>query len=327
MGDTYRFAVASDVHYACDIEKARGNDYEQRTIANPLLRVFVHYYRRFFWARDPFARNYLLDDFIAATDVDHAVICGDLTCDTGFVGASDLAAFQSADECLKKLRARFRHGVDVIYGDHDLGKVTFFGGAGGMRLDSLDIMRNRLGCPEFWTRNIGDYVLIGVSSSLVAFPSFEAEALPDERERWTALRAEHIAAISQAFEGLPARAKVILFCHDPTALPYLHEVPSVRARLPQIECTFIGHLHSRLILAKSRLLAGMPTIRFLGHTVAKLSKALGRARLWKPFNVILCPALAGIELLKDGGFCEVELDPSGSAPLRVITRRLPRRNG
>jgi hypothetical protein len=94
--------------------------------------------------------------------------------------------------------------------------------------------------------------------------------------------------------------------------------------LPQIEQTIIGHLHSNLVLWKSRWLAGMPPIRFLGHTVLRMSTALSEARLWRPFYVRLCPALAGIELLKDGGYWTVELDPEARQPARFRFHRLHR---
>ena len=58
----------------------------------------------------------------------------------------------------------------------------------------------------------------------------------------------------------------------------------------------------------------MPPIRFLGHTVQRMSTALNEARYWRPFHVRLCPALAGIELLKDGGYCTLELDPEARQP-------------
>jgi hypothetical protein len=40
--------------------------------------------------------------------------------------------------------------------------------------------------------------------------------------------------------------------------------------------------------------------------------------------VRLCPSLAGIELLKDGGYLTAELDPEARSPLRVHRHRLPR---
>jgi hypothetical protein len=116
----------------------------------------------------------------------------------------------------------------------------------------------------------------------------------------------------------------LLFCHDPTALPFLWREEAVRRRLPQIEQTIVGHLHSNLILWKARLLAGMPSIRFLGHSVKRMSMALREARYWKPFRVRLCPALAGIELLKDGGFLTAELDADAHCPARFQFHRLGR---
>ncbi len=117
---------------------------------------------------------------------------------------------------------------------------------------------------------------------------------------------------------------MLLFCHDPTALPFLWREEAVRARLPQVEQTIVGHLHSNLVLWKSRLLAGMPAIGFLGHTVKRLSYALNEARHWRPFHVRLCPALAGIELLKDGGYYAAELDPEARRPARFEFHRMPR---
>jgi hypothetical protein len=68
----------------------------------------------------------------------------------------------------------------------------------------------------------------------------------------------------------------------------------------------------------------MPPIRFLGHTVQHLSTALSEARLWRPFNVRLCPALAGIELLKDGGYLTAQLDPEARQPACFRFHRLHR---
>ena len=185
-----------------------------------------------------------------------------------------------------------------------------------MRLASWRRAREELGLDPFWQLEIGSYVLLGFVSSLVALPVFEADMLPAERPEWERLRAEHLAEIRRAFDALQPGQRVLLFCHDPTALPFLWREESVRARLPQIEQTIIGHLHSNLVLWKSRLLAGMPPIRFLGHTVQRLSTALSEARHWRPFHVRLCPALAGIELLKDGGYCTLELDPEARQPAR-----------
>ena len=166
----------------------------------------------------------------------------------------------------------------------------------------------------FWKFELGDYVLMGVTSSLLAFPVYESEALPAEQSHWKALRGAHLAEIRQAFEGLHPDQHVLLFCHDPTALPFLWRDPSVRGRLPQLEHTIIGHLHSNFLFRNSRLLAGMPTIRFLGNSIRRMSHALNEARCWRDFKARLCPSMAGIELLKDGGYYELFISEDASGP-------------
>jgi hypothetical protein len=163
---------------------------------------------------------------------------------------------------------------------------------------------------------MGRYVLMGIASSLVALPVYAAETLTGERPAWHQLREIHLAEIRRAFAALRPEQLVLLFCHDPTALPFLGRDDTVRAKLPQIAQTIIGHLHSRMIFRTARWLAGMPVIRFLGHTPRRLSAALNEARHWRPFNVRLCPSLAGTELLKDGGYCSLELDLEGREPPR-----------
>jgi hypothetical protein len=71
------------------------------------------------------------------------------------------------------------------------------------------------------------------------------------------------------------------------------------------------------------MLAGMPEIRFLGHTARRMSGALRDARYWELFRVRLCPALAGIELLKDGGFITVQLDSEARQPARFQFHSAP----
>jgi len=227
---------------------------------------------------------------------------------------ADEAAFQSASECLGKLRREFGPKLRTVFGDHELGKLSFVGGHGGMRLASWHRAREELGLEPFWRLDLGRYVLLGVVSSLIALPIFEPDTLREEWEQWQQLRAEHLSQIRRAFATLRPEQRVILFCHDPSALPFLLEEEAISSKLSQIEQTIIGHLHSKLILWKSRLLAGMPKISFLGHTAKRMSTALGQARLWPRFRVRLCPALAGIELLKDGGYLSAELELQGKKP-------------
>jgi hypothetical protein len=162
-----------------------------------------------------------------------------------------------------------------------------------------------------------------MTSSLLAFPVFEPEALPAERADWWALRAQHLAEIRGWFDSVSSGERLLLFLHDPTAMPYLAELREVRARLPQVEMTIIGHLHSPWVLWKSRVLAGMPSIPFLGNTVRRLSQALRRAGDWEPFRVRLCPSLAGIQLLRVGGYLELTSGSEARDPLILRTHRLP----
>jgi hypothetical protein len=72
------------------------------------------------------------------------------------------------------------------------------------------------------------------------------------------------------------------------------------------------------------MLSGLPRISFLGPTIRRMSGALREASAWKPFRVRLCPALAGIQLERGGGWCSLEVDPSGETPLILQTHRLRR---
>src|SRR5216683_3081555 len=101
MGRTYQIAIVSDIHYAGAAEQARGNDYEYRAIANPLLRLAVRAYRRFIWMRYPLKQGHLLGEFLArAGSPDFVVANGDFSCNSAFIGVSDDAACLSALECL-----------------------------------------------------------------------------------------------------------------------------------------------------------------------------------------------------------------------------------
>jgi hypothetical protein len=314
---TCTLGILSDIHYAAAAEQARGRDYELREIRTPLRRAFTRFYRHYVWLREPLRKGHLLDQFLERSgDFAYVIANGDYSCNSAFLGLSDDAACQSACECLSKLRNKFGAKLYATFGDHELGKLTMFGDNGGMRLASWRRAREEAGLEPFWRLEIGRYVVMGFVSTLVALPVFEPDMLPAERPEWERLRAEHLAEIRRAFEALQPSQRVLLFCHDPTALPFLWREQSIRAKLPQIEQTTIGHLHSNLVLWKSRLLAGMPRIRFLGHTAERLSTALSEARYWRPFHVRLCPALAGIELLKDGGYCTLEIDPEARQPAR-----------
>ena len=319
-------AVLSDVHYAAAGEQARGNDYELRSISHPLLRLLARIFRHIIWMRAPLNQGPQLVRFLQTIGpVDYVVANGDFSCDSGFVGVSDPATLQSAQECLGKLRARFGDRIHFTIGDHELGKLTLIGGRGGMRLASWVGSTKVLGLKPFWQLTVGNYLLLGVASPLIALPANQPDTLPEEWADWSKLRAEHLAEIRATFDALKPEQRVLLFCHDPTALPFLWQEESVRSRLPQIEQTIIGHLHTRLILWKSRVLSGIPPVRFLGNSVRKFTSALHSAHHWWPFKVRLCPALSGIELLNDGGYYTIELDPTAKQPARFVFHPLPRK--
>jgi hypothetical protein len=318
-------AILSDIHHAGPIERDRGEDHEFRNITNPLLRTVARAYRHLIWMRHPLDQGRQLDRFLAEIGpVDYVVANGDYACDTAFGGASNPGSFQSIQECLDKLRAKFGDRIHFTFGDHELGKLTLFGGKGGMQLESWRCATRRLGLQPFWKLAIGRYLLIGVASPLIALPANQADVPAAEWPDWQPLREAHLAEIRSTFDALQPDQRVILFCHDPTALPFLWDEESVRRRLPQVEQTIIGHLHTPLILWKSRALSGIPPIRFLGRSVNRFTSALNKASRWWPFQVRLCPALSGIELLNDGGYYTVKLDPTASLPARFTFHPLPR---
>ena len=324
MEDRAAILIVSDIHYASDLEKERV-DYECAVIQNPFLRGLIRFYRYFIWLRDPFAHNHLLERVLNPPFAPDLVVAnGDYSCDSAFIGVADPASMKSALECLGQLRARYSPNLRATFGDHELGKISMVGNCGGLRLQSWTVSREELALEPFWTHRIGKYVLMGITSSLVALPVYQKEALPEEVEQWRDLRAEHIAQINAAFENLASDDRVILFSHDPTALPFLYQERPVWGRLDQIERTILGHLHTRLLIWQSRMLAGIPPIRGFGAAIARMSSALHQAKKWKPFNVLLCPSLAGIELFQRGGFYEMRLDPTGQRPaefqLHVVDR-------
>lgn len=318
MNSVFTIGVISDIHYASAAEQERGNDYEIRAVGNPLLRLALRFYRHFIWLRQPLRQNHLLDKCIEAMGpVDLVVANGDYSCDSAFVGLSDNAACASAAECLGRLRARFGERFYAILGDHELGKLSLAGQCGGMRLASYRRAVDELRLRPFWTFDCGRYVLMGVVSSLIALPLFAGDILPAERAEWESLRAAHISEIRNAFDRLRPEQRLILFCHDPSALPFLWKEEAVRGKLGQVDLTVIGHLHSRLIYWKSGQLAGMPVIRFAGGSIQRMSSALSEARHWRPFKVKLCPSPAGIELLKDGGFLTVRLKHETNTKMEI----------
>lgn len=316
MAKRQRILILSDIHYAGEAERARGN-FEVAAIENPLIRAWVRAWMHFVWERRPAPQNRLLDRFLTeAGEADLVIANGDYSSDSGFVGVSDRAALESAEICLGKLRARYGACFHATIGDHEFGKNGLGMTGGGMRLKSLRLSRDALGLRPFWRVDLGRYSLLGVTSSLAALPIYEAETLPEERDQWRRLSRDHLAEIEEAFHALPSDRRVILFCHDPSALPFLHRLPGVREKLGRIEAAIVGHLHSNLIFQTAGLAAGFPPIPFLGGAIHRMSRGLNRARIWREFRTRFCPSLAGIHLLNDGGYYSAELNMEKDEPAR-----------
>jgi len=318
----HRLVILSDIHYASAAEQARGSDYETRAITSPGQRWLVRMWRRHLWLRDPFGHNHQLDRFLTECPAaDFVVANGDYSCDSAFIGVSDEAACASAAECLGKLRERFNSQLRTTIGDHEFGKRSMGSGAGGMKLASLYATRETLMLPTSWRMELGRHVIVGMTSSLAAVPSLAGDQSADEQADWQEEHQRHLTEVRELFRGINSTQRILLFCHDPTALPFLWEVEEIRRLAPQIERTIIGHLHSNLIFRQAKLMAGLPPIRFLGPTVTRNTQALNRAKVWQRFNVQLCPSLAGMQLLRDGGYLSMEL--SSDAPMQTHFHGLP----
>lgn len=323
----FHLTVLSDVHYASAGEQAR-KDYEVGSVKSPLRRAALRFYRNHIWLRDAQFQNHLLDRFIElstrAGEPDLVVAGGDYTTDTAFIGVADDAAHQSVGECLGKLRSRFGDRFLANMGDHELGKISMTGNAGGLRMESWRRATGDLGIPGFWEHDLGAYKLIGIASSPVALPVLEGETLVEERADWWRVREELIARLRDSFGRLKPGQRVLLFCHDPTALPFLADPKVIGPWIDRIETTLIGHLHSPLVFWHSRIVAGIPPVKLFGTTIHRITRALNRAKSWKAFRPRLCPSLAGIELLKDGGYLTLDLDLTGNSPMRITRHKIPR---
>lgn len=318
-----RLAIVSDIHYAGPGERARV-DYPYWGVEGAFRRFLTRQYRNWIWQRDPFAHNHLLHRFIeGAAGADLVMANGDYSCDSAGIGVSDGPSYESAAECLGHLRAAFGTKFRGVVGDHELGKLMMSSGRGGLRLASHERTEHGLKLEPFWRLDLGNYLLLGITSTLVALPIYERENLPDEHARWQELRAQHLREINRTFGELRAGQRVLLFCHDPSALPFLWREEGVRSRLAQVERTILGHLHTKLVYGLSRCLSGMPEIRFAGHTPLRLSRALREARHWRAFRPLLCPSPSGSQLLRDGGYLTVELDERAQHPARFQFHPLP----
>lgn len=311
----FRILVITDIHYACDLERARG-DYESRTVANPLLKFLLKQYRYFLWRRDPFGWNHYVERFIErAGEADLIIGNGDYCCDSAFIGVADDPSMTSAKQCVGKLRDAFGDRFIGIIGDHDIGKKSMFGGFGGMHLKSWDRCLGELNLNAFFQVEFGRHVLIGLNSTLIGLPSNLADCSPADLSAWELKRNAHLETLRVTLGKLRKDQRLLFFMHDPSALPHLAKLDWVKEHFPRLDGTFVGHLHSEVIIKISQVLAGMPRIHGLGHTALKMSTALQKAREWRPFKVQLVPAPGGIQVCRRGGFGEILIPVNGQNPV------------
>jgi len=315
--------VLSDLHYACDAERARR---AADKLAVPWLFQPLDWLAdRLLWGKDPAGCNRTVEHFLKeAPRADWVILNGDLTISCMFKGLSEDFACQSVRECLAGFHQAYPGRVRTVIGDHELGKHIDFPDRGGMRLASLQRAQVELGMEPFWQVDLGGYRLVGVTSSLIALAVHEAHLLPEERAIWEQLRETHLEAIRHAFASLSPSQRILLFCHHPGALPFLWHEEAIRTRLDRIERTVVGHLHSNVFFRICELLDRIPAISWLGEPIRGLTRDLREARYWAPFKPVLCPALPGIAAFKDGGFFEVILDVSTQTPATFVWHPLAR---
>ncbi len=314
-----QLAVLSDIHLVGPAELALANaGYGSiRAHPDPVARAWrqgLYRVRRRFWNGHLKWRHtaflQALDE-VAGRNPDWVIANGDYGGDLGGIGLSHRATLDSASLVVELIRNRFPGRSRFVFGDHDLGKYSTLLREGGIRLDSLDLGERQLQIPSFWHEINGDVHLIGVNSSLFTLDLFLPEAIADEIPEWRRRRAAHIAQVIEAFDQLPARARVLLFCHDPSALTILGELPAIRRKLHQIEMTVIGHLHSPTLLRLARYAARLSGIKPRYPVARIVAKGIAGARQWTRFNPVVCPSTFGTGHHVAGGILLVTLNGAG----------------
>jgi hypothetical protein len=117
---------------------------------------------------------------------------------------------------------------------------------------------------------------------------------------------------------LPNKARILLFCHDPSALHALSQLRPVRNRVGQIEMTIIGHLHAPSLLKLARLVPKgasawrpkYPVARIIAHGLSGVSS-------WRIFKPVVCPSTFGAGHHLRGGLLFIEKDAKG----KLVARR------
>lgn len=327
-----RLAVLSDIHLVGPAELALANEgYGKiREHPDPLARLWrkgLYRVRRRFWNghlrwRHTAFMNALQE--VAALNPDWVIANGDYGGDLGGLGLSHRATLDSARLVVERIRLLFPGRSRFVFGDHDIGKYSTTLRQGGIRLASLDAGERDLRIPSFWHDSEENVHLIGVNSSLVTLDLFLPEALAEEVPEWKRRREEHLRRVEEAFDSLPATARVLLFCHDPSALSVLASLPPIQRRIPQIELTVIGHLHSPTLLRLARYAERLSGLKPRYPVARIVAKGLEGARHWRHFHPVVCPSTFGTGHHVAGGLLVIDVEPSGHLEVRQI--RLKRRH-
>ncbi len=325
-----KIAIISDIHVLgpTEMEAAHRAHAELGADLSPLRKRWrrgLHRVRRRLWnghleLREPAFRHALsrLLDY----DPDWIICNGDFGGDYGGTGLSNDATFESVRGAVQLMRDLFSDRCRFVFGDHDLGKYSTVLRHGGIRIASIERGERALGIPSFWHVTDEDFHLIGVNSSLFTLDLFLPEALEHEVPEWRQRRAEHIEHVSHAFDGLSRQARVVLFCHDPSALTMLAQIPVVKRRLAQIEMTVIGHLHSPTLLKLAKLAPATKNWKPKYPVARIIARGLEGVQAWAQFNPVVCPSTFGTGHHVRGGLLVVERDDAGALVAKRI--RLPR---
>lgn len=317
-----KFLLFGDVHYAGPAETRRGLT-ETEMATSWAQKTLVHFYRNFLWLADPIGHAHQFPQLLDSMNqmrADEAVCLGDLSMDTAFVGLSDPASMESAAELVKLVRHKLDAPTTWLMGDHEIGKTSMIGKQGGPRIASFNRWTQELEFPAWWERSIHHWRLIGVCSTLAAFPVYETEFPQSELSAWKELYQSQLSWLQQCFDSIEPRERIILFCHDPSALGFLHALPEIQKKLSQIAVTWVGHMHTPLVEKAASIFSGVPPITQFGTSIRRFSTALQKAAAWKDFRMRLCPSPSGSELLRDGGYFEMVLhhDASIQSPLSIF---------
>jgi hypothetical protein len=320
-----RIAVISDIHVLGPGEHELHRELEAAIgHGDGLMRRqwqrFLHAMRRRFWNWRPDSRRACFVEALLEMQAYHpdwVVANGDYGGDSVGVGLSDEATYESAAGVIILMRELWPERCHFIFGDHDIGKYSTVLKQGGIRLASLDLGEQKLGIRSFWHEQVDDFHLVGVNSSLITLDYFLPEALTEEIPEWQRRRREHEQQVYNAFAAMPADARVILFCHDPSALGVLVQNPLIRQKQAQIELTVLGHLHEPRFLQLLQRLPKLPRWKPRYPVARIVSEGIRSAKQWQPFNPVVCPSPFGTGHHLSGGLLFIEQDERG----QLVTRR------